>query len=88
MIAVMKIKYTEKYSSAKPDACGVVDTVSDSIIHNYREGVAEAADEKAGNCATALGRLVNILASKGILNAEEVLNVAGISYTGEPELLP
>lgn len=84
----MKIKYTEKYGPIKPETYSIVDTVSDSIIHSYRDGIAEAVDEKAENCAAAIGRLVNILASKGILNAEEVLAVAGISYTGEPELLP
>jgi hypothetical protein len=43
----------------------------------YQTGVAENADTKAENCAGAIGRLVEILVEKGLLDAKDVNYIAG-----------
>jgi len=87
----MKIKFSNPYfirGSTPPPPAEVESQILWSLTDSAYDHRDDQAYDNANKCAAAVGRLVNILASKGILNAEEVLAVAGISYTGEPELLP
>ena len=51
-----------------------------SLTDNDISGIAEDARAIARNSAAALGRLCDILATKGILNAADIIKVAG-AYT-------
>jgi hypothetical protein len=53
----------------------VVDLVLDG--HDYDRGIAEAAQATADNCNKAVGRLIVLLHSKGVIDTNEVGDVLG-----------
>lgn len=49
-------------------------------VDSADSGVAERASDKADKAGELLGRLVDVLASKGVLSLEDVKTVAGESW--------
>ncbi len=50
---------------------------SDALEYNEDHGAVENAQQTANNTAAALGRLVEVLESKGIMTLDDILKVAG-----------
>lgn len=58
----------------------------EAVLDGGRDGVSENAQATAAKTSAALGRLVNLLAEKRILDASEVLHVSGGYSSETPEL--
>lgn len=54
-------------------------------LYGTSEGVAEIAGATAVNSCEALGRLVDLLAQRGLLNAADVLHISGAYSSSKPE---
>ncbi len=62
---------------------GEVSSWVDATLSDARsDGIAERAQQVADACAEAMGRLVAVLAEKGILTAPEVYHVAKGYHNG------
>lgn len=67
-----------------------IESIEDQFLRaldGEREGVAENAQGTADRTSQALGRLVNLLAERGQLNAADVLTISGAYSSIEPELI-
>lgn len=61
---------------AEPQAAGVeAFTVSHLTSDDYERGAVEMADKKAERACAAFGRLLEILAEKGMLSAPEIARI-------------
>lgn len=60
-------------------SCSVENYVSASLEDRESDGATERAQGTASETADALGRLVQLLASRGQLTAAEVAHIAGAS---------
>lgn len=81
----MNITY-HNWRSADPHTIPVERYVADAIINGYdyeSRGIAEEASARARRAAEAIGKLCDILATKGILNVEDVVDIAGAYSTIE-----
>ena len=52
---------------------------------HYDSGALEAAGQTADNCASAIGRLLDVLATRGVLHAKDVSEIVD-GYDCEIEL--
>lgn len=84
----MNIAYHD-YRAAKPTISPVTEYVADWIKHgNYDDGdELERAQATANRAARAVSTLVDILASKGVLTVEQVVEIAG-GYHGMDKVKP
>jgi hypothetical protein len=82
----MRIRYREGYSNLDKNCeiSALIERVCDG--HDYGTGALEAASREANNAASMLGRLIDLLASRGTLSAQDVLDLAEIT-ADDPELL-
>ena len=80
----MKIKVSQYGDNQKTDVAEYVDRQLDG--RDYDNGAMEAASATADNATGAIAKLVGILASKGILTAQEVVSIAG-DYADSPEFI-
>lgn len=85
----MKLKYHAHLRYVEGD-----ETIKDYFVRQLINSVdpdlstSESAEHVAHNTAQALGRLVDLLAQKGILTAREVMIVAEDFSTQSAELIP
>ena len=72
----MKVKVTATYSTKTTEG-ELRDYVSDTLssVDFDTRGEAESAREIAGSCAAALGRLIEKLFEKGLLEAPDVVDL-------------
>jgi hypothetical protein len=77
----VRIKYVPRYSSFnRPENSSIESLIEKACDGNdYGSGAVEAASRTASNAASMLGRLIDLLASRGTLSAEDVLELAQIS---------
>jgi hypothetical protein len=82
----MQIRYQEAYSSrvTQIEIGALIERACDG--HDYGTGALEAASRAASNAGAMLGRLIDLLASRGSLSAQDVLDLAENSAS-DPELL-
>lgn len=79
----MKITTTQRFTKGK---CTIpIPTYIGQALMPYSSGQVEAAREAGDNATEALGRLINVLAGKGLLTAEEIVTIAG-TVDQEPQL--
>lgn len=69
---------------------GSIEDFADYCLDGWRfvDGSIEAAAATGENVSKALGRLLDLLAQKGLLNAREVLMVVGEVAKKEPTFMP
>lgn len=77
----MNIEYENIFSHTHEE-CTIEDFVASGCYDNNSSGVAETAQGTAENTAKALGRLIDLLASKGLLSGEEIGLIVG-NYMAE-----
>lgn len=77
---------TTLWPGASPSTQTVGDYVTDSL-EEHGGGVAENAHDTARNTAKALGRLIELLAERHALTADEVVKIAG-RYHSDATLIP
>lgn len=70
----MKIEISGRF--AEPQATEIeAFTISHLTADDYEKGAVEMADKKAERACAAFGRLLDILAAKGILSAPEIARI-------------
>ena len=65
--------------------------VSGEILSDRENGLAESANARGARAAEALGRLCDILARKGLLDMEDLTEIAGAYHRTDakpPKLQP
>lgn len=82
----MNIKYRHKNQNEKVEPIAKI--FDDRLDPRSGVDASEDAQICASRAASSLARLVEILAAKGLLNAKEILEIAGEASFQEPELLP
>jgi hypothetical protein len=82
----MQIRYQETYSSrvTQIEIGTLIERTCDG--HDYGTGALEAASRAASNAGAMLGRLIDLLVSRGNLSAQDVLDLAE-SGASDPELV-
>ena len=82
----VRIQYIPRYSA------NFESTTIESLIkrtcdgNSYGGGALETATRTADNAASMLGRLIDLLASRGTMSAEDVLELAEISGATDVEM--
>lgn len=69
----MKVKYRSWTTGERIVSVG--DYVENELTYTFNDGLSEQADEKANKTARALGRLINVLADKRILDLTDIAKI-------------
>lgn len=75
----MKIHYQDP--DKKPDDLG--ESVASSLSYTWSEGLAEAASEIAIKNSKAIGKLIDLLTSKGVLSTEEAAGFLDFRWSSD-----
>ena len=77
---------TTEYPKSKPQTDSV-ESFPANAMYDDHDGVAERAQRTADNVARALGRLLDLMAERHGLSAEDLTNIAGV-YASTATLTP
>lgn len=72
----MKITTKNAFNSGST-TYSVKDYIDGSMQSLLAEGQIESVESKVNNISTAFGVLIEILADRGLLNADEIVKIAG-----------